>query len=337
MKIAIHEGVFGFASNWVKYCKINGVDYKIVSAYDTGVIDQLEDCDAFIWHHSHADYRDVLFAKQLLYSLQIAGKKVFPDFNTCWHFDDKVGQKYLLEAIGAPMVPSYVFYTKQDALNWIENTTFPKVLKLRGGAGASNVKLVRTKLEAKTFVKKAFGRGFSQFDRFGYLKERFHKFVQGRDTFIGVVKGLGRLFIPTAFAKMHAREKGYIYFQDFIPNNITDYRIKVVKGRCWGFQRKVRKSDFRASGSGDLIFDNSQIPIEMVSIALEIACKLSLQSVAFDFIVDKTCNKYLIIEMSYGFGFDVREMENGYWDKNLIRHEERFSPFDWMIEDLLKS
>ena len=53
--------------------------------------------------------------------------------------------------------------------------------------------------------------------------------------------------------------------------------------------------------------------------------------------MDKPHNKYLIVEMSYGFGFDEREMENGYWDENLTRHEERFSPFVWMIEDLLKS
>lgn len=337
MKIAIHGGEKGFSPRWIEYCKVNNLEYKIVNAYDSNIVNQLEDCDFFMWHHSHADYRDVLFAKQLLYSLQKSGKKVFPNFNTGWHFDDKVGQKYLLEAIGAPLVPSYVFYTKQEAQEWVSSTTFPKVFKLRGGAGASNVKLVHTKLEAKAFVKRAFGRGFSQFDRWGYCKERFNKWKSGKDSLLGVFKGLVRLFILTPFAKMHAREKGYIYFQDFIPDNSTDYRIKVVGRRCWGFQRRVRKSDFRASGSDDLIFDNSQIPIEMLKIALEIARKLSLQSVAFDFIVDKPHNKYLIVEMSYGFGFDEREMENGYWDENLTRHEERFSPFVWMIEDLLKS
>ena len=39
MKIAIHEGLNGFSPNWVKYCEANGLNYKIVSAYDTGVIE----------------------------------------------------------------------------------------------------------------------------------------------------------------------------------------------------------------------------------------------------------------------------------------------------------
>ena len=116
-----------------------------------------------MFHHHHGNYKDVLFARQLLYSLEESGKRVFPDWRTCWHFDDKVGQKYLLEAIGAPLIPSYVFYTEKEALNWIRQTTFPKVFKLRGGASAANVKLVHTAKEAKNFVQKAFGTGFSQF------------------------------------------------------------------------------------------------------------------------------------------------------------------------------
>ena len=65
-----------------------------------------------MWHFSHRDYKDVQFAKSLLISLENSGKKVFPNISTCWHFDDKISQKYLLEAIGAPIVPTYVFSTK---------------------------------------------------------------------------------------------------------------------------------------------------------------------------------------------------------------------------------
>ena len=118
-----------------------------------------------MWPHDHGNYNDALFAKQLLYALQMAGKRVFPDFNTTWHFDDKVGQKYLLEAIGAPLVPSYVFYSKREALEWAKQTSFPKVFKLRGGAGSANVRLVRTRSEAYRLISKAFTSGFSQFNR----------------------------------------------------------------------------------------------------------------------------------------------------------------------------
>ena len=251
MKIAIHHTPGSFSDRWISYCKENDIPYKLVNAYDSDIIKQVEDCDAFMWHHHHANYKDALFAKQLLYSLEIAGKKVFPNFHTGWHFDDKVGQKYLLEAIGAPLVPSYVFYSKDEALEWVNKTTFPKVFKLRGGAGASNVRLVHTKSEAVSLVKKAFGKGFSQFNRWGYCKERFNKWRTGKDSLVGVCKGIARLFVPTEFAKMHAPEKGYVYFQDFIPDNQYDIRIVVVNmNKAFGIKRLVRNNDFRASGSG---------------------------------------------------------------------------------------
>ena len=175
MKIAIHKGSNDFSDRWIKYCYNNSIPYKLVNAYDNNIVEQISDCTAFMWHHYHDDYRDCLFAKQLLYSLQKKGLKVFPNFNTTWHFDDKVGQKYLLEAINAPLVPSYVFYTKKDAIEWINKTTFPKVFKLRGGAGSANVKLAKHKNQAIKFVNKSFGKGFSQFDRLGNLKERYRK------------------------------------------------------------------------------------------------------------------------------------------------------------------
>lgn len=336
MKIAIHHTLGSFSDRWIAYCQEKSIDYKIVNAYDTDIIKQVEDCDVFMWHHHHANYKDTLFAKQLLYSLQMAGKKVFPDFNTGWHFDDKVGQKYMFEAIGAPLVPSYVFYTKKEALEWTNKTTFPKVFKLRGGAGAANVKLARTKGDAIHLINKAFGKGFPQFDKVNYFKERFNKWRHGKDTFIGVLKGFAHLFVNTEFAKMHALEKGYVYFQDFIPNNDTDYRIKVVDNKCWGFQRVVRKGDFRASGSGSLLFNNKQIPLSMIKEAFNVSSKLSLKSVAFDFILDKEKNVPLLVEASYGFGFDEEEMEHGYWTSDLVWHECHFNPLGWMVENVIK-
>jgi glutathione synthase/RimK-type ligase-like ATP-grasp enzyme len=332
MKIAIHNSKGGFSDRWIDYCQKNNIQYKLVNAYDSDIVKQLTDCSAFMWHHSHGNYKDVLFAKQLLYSLEQRGMKVFPDFNTTWHFDDKVGQKYLLEAIGAPLVPSYAFYTKKEALNWINNTTFPKVFKLRGGAGSANVKLARTKSQAKKFVRKAFGRGFTQFDRLGYLKERYFKFIQGKDTFIGVCKGFARLFIPTEFAKMHSNEKGYVYFQDFIPNNSFDIRVVVVGDKAFALKRLVRKNDFRASGGGSIIYDKNQIDERCVKIAFEVNEKIKSQSIAYDFVFDKD-NNPLIVEISYGYTAPAYDKCEGYWDRDLNWHKgENFDFCGWMVE-----
>ena len=107
--IAIEQQDSGFHRYWVAYCLRKGIPFKRVDCYRSDIVEQLRGCDALMWHFSHQDYRDMLFARQLILSLAAGGMKVFPDPATSWHFDDKVGQKYLLEAVGAPLVPTWLF------------------------------------------------------------------------------------------------------------------------------------------------------------------------------------------------------------------------------------
>lgn len=335
MKIAIHHSEGSFSDRWMEYCEKNNVPYRIVNCYESDIIEQLKGCNALMWHHHQLSYKDVLMAKAILFSLEQAGIKVFPNFNTGWHFDDKVGQMYLLEAINAPLVPSYVFYTKEEALKWINETTFPKVFKLRGGAGASNVKLARNKKQAKSFVRKAFGKGFSQYDRIGSLKERVRKVKEGKGSYTDIFKGIFRLFIPTEFAKMHGREKGYVYFQEFMPNNDCDIRVIVVGNRAFAIKRMTRENDFRASGSGNIIYDKNEIDLNCIKIAFEVNRKLEAQSIAYDFVFDENFNP-LIVEISYGYAVGAYDPCPGYWDSELNWHEGSFNPQEWMVKDLIK-
>lgn len=337
--IAIHDtGNKGFDPRWVDYCRQQNIQYKMVNAYDTNIVKQVADCDAFMFHHHQSNYKDVLFAKQLLYSLELAGKNVFPDFNTSWHFDDKVGQKYLFEAIGVPFVPSYVFYTKYEALKWINNTSFPKVFKLRGGASSVNVKLARNKAEAVTLVKKAFGRGFQQYDWKGKFKEARRQHKLGKATWRDVLRPIYYALKtqPTPFAHYKGNEKGYVYFQDFIPDNTYDIRIIVIGNKAFGIKRMTRENDFRASGSGFLIYNKNEIDERCVKVAFDVNKKIKAQSIAFDFVFDVN-NNPLIVEISYGFspiGYDACE---GYWDIELNWHEGPFNPYGWMVDMMLKN
>lgn len=332
MKIAIHHREGSFSEQWISYCKENAISFKIVNCYDSDIINQLQDCDALMWHHHHNNYRDALFAKQLLFSVEKSGKMVFPNFNTTWHFDDKVGQKYLLEAINAPVIPTHVFYDKKSAKEWALVTSYPKVFKLRGGSGSRNVALVKSKSEAINKIDIAFGKGFSQFNPWENLRERYRRFKGGKDSFMGLVKGFARFFIPKEFSRMHGREKGYIYFQDFMPNNEFDIRLIVIGNRAYGMKRMNRKGDFRASGSSSFVYDS--IPKNVLEIAFYVAGILDLQSVAFDFVHNDKGNP-VIVEMSYVFGTEGSSQCKGYWTKDLVFHESRLSPQEWIIENLI--
>lgn len=339
MKIAIHHTKGSFSDRWIEYCQNNRIAYKIVNAYASNIILQLKDCNAFMWHFSQLDYRDMLFVRQLLYSVKKMGLKVFPDFDTAWHFDDKVGQKYLLEAVGAPLVPSYVFYTKKEALEWIQHVTFPKIFKLRGGAGSSNVLLVKTKSQAISLIQKAFGRGFAARNKLTYSKELIRIFKL-KGNLINLAKALGIWILPSKynppklFIKMSNREKGYVYFQDFIPNNAFDIRIVVIGEKAFALKRLTRKNDFRASGSGNILYAKAEIDERCVEISFKVNRSIQSQSLALDFVFDKD-NTPLIIEMSYGFAVNPYDACPGYWDSNMNWHERQFNPQYWMVEDLI--
>jgi glutathione synthase/RimK-type ligase-like ATP-grasp enzyme len=335
MKIGIHETKGSFSERWITYCKDNGISYKLVDCYRTDIMKQLSDCDILMWHFNHKSAKDSKFAKQLLYSVQAAGKKVFPDYNTVWHFDDKVGQKYLFEAIGAPLAPAYVFYSKKEALEWAKQTSYPKVFKLRTGAGSDNVLLVKSKTKAIRLMKKAFGRGFKQYEGWGNLKERYRKYRLGMTTFWNVFKGIIRLVYTTEYAKVAGREKGYIYFQDFVPDNEYDIRIIVIGNKAFAIKRIVRKNDFRASGSGAILYEKEHFDDETVRLSFKMAKQLKSQCAAFDFVYSE--NNIYVVEISYGFVKEVYDTCTGYWDTNLKWHEGKFNPYGWIVEDLIKS
>jgi glutathione synthase/RimK-type ligase-like ATP-grasp enzyme len=333
VRIGIHNRKGSFSKRWIDYCIQQQIEYKIVDCYQPDILDQLEECEALMWHFTQDKYQDMLFARQLILSIETAGKKVFPNSNTCWHFDDKVGQKYLLEAVKAPLVTTWVFYTQKEALIWANNTTFPKVFKLRCGAGSSNVELVKSSQHAKKIIRKGFGKGFSQFNRYVNLKERFRKFGEGKDDITGLVKGLLRLFIPTELALLRSPEKGYVYFQEFIPDNDHDLRVVVIGDKAFAIKRMTRKDDFRASGSGNIIYSRESIDLNLLKIAFDTTHKLNAQCLAFDFIFIKKIP--LIIEISFGFSQRGYEKCPGYWDSDLLWHEGHFNPQEWMVEMVL--
>ncbi len=334
MQIAIHHRKGSFSEPWIEYCKEKNIHYKVVNCFDNDIIQQLKGCDALMWHHHHGDYKDIQLAKPLLFSLEKAGVKVFPNVNTNWHFDNKLAQKYLLEAIDAPLVKSYVFYSIKEALSWMERTSYPKVFKLKGGAGAQNVKLVNNEKQAEKLIARAFGKGFPLNDSWTNLKEIKEKFKLTSNKCIDIIRGIKRGLFLSVNQKMHGRECGYAYFQEFIPNNDSDIRVIVIGDKAFAIKRMVRKNDFRASGSGNIVYNKSTIDERCLKIAFETSNKLNVQCLAYDFVFD-TNNEPLIIEISFGFNMAVYFDCPGYWDKNLDWHKGQFNPYGWMIEDIL--
>ena len=334
-KLAIHDSGTGFVPRWIDYCIAEGIQYKLVDCHKNDIVQQLESCCALLWHYSQSDPKDVLLARQILSALEHSGFAVFPDFRTAWHFDDKVGQKYLLEVLGIPTLDAHVFVERDKALNWATKATYPKVFKSRHGAGSSNVQLVTSAAQAKRLIRKAFGHGFSVYRPWQNLQDRYHKWQLGKSSILNLIKGGLRFFYPPQFSQVLGRERGYVYFQEFAANNDSDVRVIVIGDKAFGIRRWVRPNDFRASGSGNFSYEPDFIDQDCIVMAFEAAKKIGGSCVALDF-VRKEDGTPAVLEISYGFIASVYDLCPGYWDVDLNWHAGPFSPQGWIADQVLK-
>ncbi len=336
--IAIHNGS-GWNAKWIEYCRVYSIPYKGVNCFDSDVINQIRDCSGLMWQFTHFVPKDLLAARNVLNAAELMGLKVYPNFHANWHFDDKVSQKYLFEALDLPVVPAWTFFDLDSALEFAGTCELPIVAKLRRGAGSCNVRLLKNRNQVQRYAKRMFGKGFSPVP--SPLVDAKTKFKIAAKT--GGAKGVFQRmkkapnFVRAMLkAKKYFRnENSYVYFQKFIPENICDLRITVVGNRAWGFRRIARKNDFRASGSGVIDYDVSKIPLEIIKQSFEAVIKLQMPSVCFDWIRDLD-REYHFVEISYTFVDEAVYNCDGFWDSEMRWHEEHLYPSIAIIEDFHK-
>lgn len=78
MKIGIHEAKGSFSERWIEYLRSKGISYRIVDGYKSDIINQISDCDAFMWNFNHKGAKESKFVKQLLFHFQLPERRYSP-------------------------------------------------------------------------------------------------------------------------------------------------------------------------------------------------------------------------------------------------------------------
>lgn len=337
MKIAIHHRENSFSNRWIEYCIQNNIDYLIVNCYNTDIIEKLktEKITHLMWHFHHSSSHDILISSYIFNAVEAMGIKTFPDFNTRWHFDDKCAQKYLFEALDIPVAESFVFYSKKDAEKFLNKTKLPIVSKLRRGAGSTNVQLIHDLDEGRENIQLMFDKGVqSNGSPLSNLDQKMRVAKKIKNPIKLISKVFNHVKKSRAEKKLENIEKGYVYYQEFMPNNDFDTRIIVIGDKAFGIRRFNKENDFRASGSGKIDYDSSKIDISFVKEAFLATKKMKAQCLAFDFVYDSQ-KQPKIIEICYAFSMKAYDNCEGYWDNDLNFHKVKFNPQFFMIENLL--
>lgn len=308
MRIAIHQNddIFchstSWSYEWISYCKENDITYGVVNAFDNNIFEIMKEYDVLLWHFSHYSSQEMQFARSIMNVLKSTGVKVFPDYNSSWHFDDKISEMYLLKSINAPIPKSLVFYTEKSTLDFFASfEDYPVVAKLKAGSGSSNVKIINNYSEVKKYANQIFGKGFQSAPSVLFKSKSNLMSSKNINDIIKKAKRIPDFIQSLTKSKRLPRERDYFYFQEFIPNDGYDLKVVVVGNKLSFLNRDVRKGDFRASGGGSVKYDKELITSEIRKIAFNLSKKLGFLCMGYDFVIDKNTKKPHVVEISYGF------------------------------------
>jgi len=293
---------------WTRLLLAAGHEVRSVNVYRADIFDQLRGCDGFMWRFAHLPNLRQIARRLMPVVERELGLVVYPDQNTCWHYDDKIAQSYLLPAVGIPIPKTWVWYDATLAKDWARKAEYPIVVKLLGGASAENVQLIRSYKEAEFLIDRLFGRGITRLSDID-LKP----WPWGRQRFRSAAKLILKGLPPQEkMDELHwERHKNYVLFQEFLPGNDFDTRVAVIGNRAFAQRRFNRKDDFRASGSGSFDTDPSKIDLEAVRLAFRVAERLKTQSVAIDCLLRG--KERVVGEISYSYVCWIGHECPGHW------------------------
>jgi len=286
--------------------KKNGypLDYRIMDLDQSDWREALEPYDLVVWKADAMGPRAAAqFAAKIHFLETYARKIVAPSFKTIWHFENKIAQSYLLKHCRVPVPSTFVSFDYHDAKARLENQKFPIVLKAAHGAASQKVRLVKTRGEMARVLENVFC-------------QQLYREAKTRcgSPFMTALRSLGKYWLWRKAWRTLVDEEIFdsIYWQDFVPQNPADLRITVIGDRhAFGFWRKNRPNDFRASGSGRLDYE-TPIPENPLRFCLSLNQRLGFDSMAYDIIFDE--GRFLVTEISYGYLDTAIHNAKGHWE-----------------------
>ena len=260
----------------------------LVDLYAHDWVRNAQGFDAIVWNPDVMGPISASFFKEKIYFLQhVMNVRVVPNWESAWHYESKVAQSYILEALHAPRPRTVVSFEREDAAASAQQLGLPVVAKKSYGAAGRNVMLLRTQRELDRYLEREFAQ--QEWD-----ERRARLGSTSRAVASGPLSGW--LLEKVRRAILGGERHGYVYLQEFIDGNDSDLRINVIGRRVAGCRRRNRAGDFRASGSGQVI-RLFELPQDAVDLCVDIRERMGADCLAFDVLYRD--GSPLIVEMSY--------------------------------------
>lgn len=248
--------------HWTKYrrfLKNNNFEYEIYNIHAQDWLERAQRYDVVVGFSSCELWHVQELREKYFFLEKFMGKRTYPSPHHIMIYEDKKLEAYIASAADLPFARTHVSYDFEDALQLAEQLRYPVVSKIVPSSASVGTELLNTPRQARKVVQQAFSPH-------------------------------GRRAHTAAF-----RQKNYVYFQEYIPNDGYDIRVMVTGNCAYGYYRKVPGGDFRASGMG--LVEKRALPEEAMRIALRLNSVVKSPMLVVDF-VHALNGKYYIIEYS---------------------------------------
>jgi glutathione synthase/RimK-type ligase-like ATP-grasp enzyme len=230
------------------------------------------------------------FIEDIILALETNNCKVFPSFKYLRANNNKVFMEYLKSKnLNGDVLHTRSFCALEEIKK--EELIFPLVMKTSEGAMSRGVFLIKNYFDLKLKLKKICNSKI-KFKIKEEIRSLKHKGYKKEDSLIKK-----------------------IILQPFIPNLDGDFKVLVFGKRYYVVQRKNRKNDFRASGSGEKNYSFgsvAQIPNGLFDYCESIYNRFDCPNLSLDIGYDG--EKFFLIEFqSVYFGTGGHNKSNGYY------------------------
>lgn len=243
-----------------RFLKTNDLPYQIFDIHRSEWLAEADQFDVILWRviSFPAELEE---ARRKIYLLEKErGKRCFPDYDTLLLYEDKALQYEKLRLHGLPIIETFITHSHDEAMSVVERLRYPLVSKIITGSGSIGVELVKTPNRARKIIRAAFS-------------------YRGRWS-----------------GWSYTRQKDYVFFQTYQKNEGYDLRILVSGKHINGYYRDVPPGEFRASGMA--LLREGHLPEEAMRLALQVAEKLNLITVAVDMLRNPDDQSWHIIEIA---------------------------------------
>lgn len=283
---------------WINSCKkqSQAIDYFVINITRNDWLNQIQNhkFDIFLTKPGP----NISFFKQQyderVYILEkILGYQLFPTADEIFIYENKRFLSYWLTAHKIPHPHTDVFYYKQEAISFLENTSFPLVAKSNIGASGTGVYILNNKSEATEYILNTFsGKGVPK--KVGPNMQKGGLIKRG----IRLMQKPGALKQKLNFYKALEQDKQrhFVIFQQFVPHLFEWRAVRI--GDSFFAHKKLK---FGEKASGSLLKNYDDPPISLMDFVKKLTDNHNLRSVAVD-IFEGEDSSYLVNEIQCIFG-----------------------------------